>query len=494
MDILLWIGWSLALIITVFTVWMLTAGALAARSPSWDSALYAAARNELIERGFQRAKFSDADDRFIKEFLGREPNVVDPSMDVRLIDAIGKLTDATGRDFERLNQIRERTLNEALSRQHAIVARISTPWLVIKLWKMRKGISTVQVGALGLRWFIPLYVSRTRKIGERYLTTATLIGVWLGLLYWGFSQLDRQETPVDGLTIVGIVVTLSSSIGLVATAGRQMYAVAVVWWGPRSSWTLKGLLTAFSAATVVSTFLFLTMTGRLQIFAVATSAWLASQTNMSGRPELVGGAMMLVLVAYMIYNGISGAFARHLTMTARVSRASGALFLSAFAAAIVMFILDVSEPFSSPTIYALVAAVLVAVLSSTAASVVEWANEYRSLRQARIHIPRRGFRWWALYSWVAGLLAVSIPTFFMQELTLLSSMSLFGQTMTVTVLVINLSLALTFWPGVVVTALYFRRVSKFARATARSRHVSVTEPLVESRKRQEEPWVVGIES
>lgn len=206
--------------------------------------------------------------------------------------------------------------------------------------------------------------------------------------------------------------------------------------------------------------------------------------------------MMLVLVAYMIYNGISGAFARHLTMTARVSRASGALFLSAFAAAIVMFILDVSEPFSSPTIYALVAAVLVAVLSSTAASVVEWANEYRSLRQARIHIPRRGFRWWALYSWVAGLLAVSIPTFFMQELTLLSSMSLFGQTMTVTVtvLVINLSLALTFWPGVVVTALYFRRVSKFARATARSRHVSATEPLVESRKRQEEPWVVGIES
>lgn len=66
--------------------------------------------------------------------------------------------------------------------------------------------------------------------------------------------------------------------------------------------------------------------------------------------------MMLVLVAYLIYSGIAGAFARHLTMTARVSRAAGALFLSAFAAAIVTLILDVSEPFSSPTIYALVTA------------------------------------------------------------------------------------------------------------------------------------------
>ncbi|WP_309073953.1 hypothetical protein [Paenarthrobacter sp.] len=50
-EIFLWLGWAIALVVMVFTTWMLLAGVVAARSPAWDLVMYGAGLEELAFRG-----------------------------------------------------------------------------------------------------------------------------------------------------------------------------------------------------------------------------------------------------------------------------------------------------------------------------------------------------------------------------------------------------------------------------------------------------------
>jgi len=476
MDVLLWLGWAFALVVMVFTIWMLLAGMIAARSPSWDTVMYAAGIDELRARGYRGPTFSIAEASLINDILGPEPEPIDDMADARLIDAIHALTDATEGDFDRLSQLRDEVLRRAVSRQHATVARVTAPWLFVKIWKVRRRISSLHVAAVGLRWFVPLFVARTRRIGETYLTTAAFVGVWLGLLYWWFTRAGEGDTG-DWVAAVGVVVTLASGIGLVAAMGKQMSSVALAWWGPPSGWTLKGVLSAITATITVTLLLVLIMTGMLQRAKSAVGAWLLAELDKFDASEAVGTAFMLAFVVHMIYGAITLARARHLKTTDRLTMGATAIFWTAFSAVIVSFMFNVPEPWLTASHYAFVVTLLCVGVLMGVISTFEWIGDYRSLRRDGVSVPRRGFRPWALSAWIATAVIVTVSFAVIPTNALNESMSPLGQIVGLFLVGVELILAVTFWPGVIITALYARRVSKYAAATAHRRQVSLAEPL-----------------
>lgn len=103
-------------------------------------------------------------------------------------------------------------------------------------------------------------------------------------------------------------------------------------------------------------------------------------------------------------------------------------------------------------------------------SIIDWVNDYRALRRAGVCIPRRGFRLWALCTWVIATLALTGMFPVMQTPWVLWLIGPYREVVNLVLLIVELVLAISFWPGAIITALYVRRISKYARWTPAERN------------------------
>lgn len=469
MDVLLWLGWFFAIVVTVFTIWMLTAGAVCARSPSWDARMYAAGVDELHARGFQTPVRTTAESQTIIEVLGSEPLAVDPATDSRLIDAIRALTDATENDIARLSQIRAELLGGAVAKQHAAVERVATPWLFAKVWNLRRGLSSCYSAAVGLRWFVPLFAARTRRIGEKCLSTAALLGIWAGLLFWGFAQLYGRGTSGSWLAIVSVIITLAGASGLVVAVGRQMYAVAAAWWGLPSQWTRKGVLSGTVIGLVVLSIFVLAGTGTLQRASAAGGRWLVNKVEEFSSTDTAGAILMVALLLFLIRRSVRSARTTHLQASERVAYGFAGLFLASLTVLLLAFIFQAPRPLVTASVYASGAVAVGLVAYQTVIFMIHWQRDLRFLKHKGVYVPRRGFRPWALVGWLTVLVAVMVASSFTQMLGPSWQTSLIGQGTGILLMVLSVVTTLTFLPGVVVTGLYIWKVKRFAMVTRHRR-------------------------
>ncbi len=345
--------------------------------------MYTAGLDELAARGFQSRRLSVGEIRAVDDLLGPRPKPIDHDADSRLIEAIRALTDAAEVDFDKLIRRREEILRAAITKQREAVARVTVPWLLVKVWKVRRAISAVNAAAAGLGWFVPRFVVRARQVCEKFVATATLIGVWLGPLCWAAISLSNGRAPTGAwLPLVGTVATLGGVIGLVAAMGKQMTEVAVAWWGQPRGWTLRGMFTAVVATAIFTALLAVLVTGTLLRVSNMFSAWLLAWLDRSGASHAVGAVMMLAIVLYLLRRAISFARDGHVTTTSRVAMGIGAILLAAFAAAVLAFALDVPEPWSAVPLYTFGVALFGGVALLGLIAVVGLVRRYRALPRA----------------------------------------------------------------------------------------------------------------
>lgn len=462
MDIFLELGSLLSVVVLIFTVWMLVAGAVAARSPSWSVAMYDAAAEELVARGYQPRNMTVEQLRTINDVLGSKPAPVDPVVDARLIAALRSLTGAEETGLVELHARRDSTLERAIARRHRAVKRIASPWLFAKVWNLYGLINNVHSVVVGLTWFIPPFAARTRRIGERYLSAATFVGIWFGLLFWEFHQMGGKSTSADWTSIVGVVITAAGAVGFVAAVCKQICDVVTVWWGPWRTWTLKGVLLGLTGALLFTAAIIGALTGGIQSASLTISTWLSDEVKRLNATQILGMLFMLAVLGYLVYQCIALTRAAYLRISERITQGLVALILACGASLVLAFAFRAPRPWAIWNAYALALGVFSLAAYRAILAAVGAVRDWRYLKRLDVRIPKRGFRGWALVSWLTASAAQWTVAIAQSGNPAPWKMGPLGQFLELWLLFVSLVLALTFWPGAVVTVLYVLRISRVA--------------------------------
>lgn len=239
MDVLLWLGVVCSLIALMFTVLIIGFGAKSARPPEWDERLREAAHAEVHRRGLDSPPLSRSDLIARTNLIGTNKVFMDPDDDRGFLIEVAALTDASEEQLESLKTQRARILEQALERQTSTVKDITDHQRASWVWKFCTWWNTVVMIISGIRWFLPLFFIKMHHIGNKYLSAATLLGVWIGLLWWGASHFNGRDSTTDWLGIVSAVITLSTVFALMAIIGRQLYAIRTALYDPASQLNLK---------------------------------------------------------------------------------------------------------------------------------------------------------------------------------------------------------------------------------------------------------------
>jgi hypothetical protein len=101
-------------------------------------------------------------------------------------------------------------------------------------------------------------------------------------------------------------------------------------------------------------------------------------------------------------------------------------------------------------------------MATATAGGVEWIRMYRSLLASYVEVPRRGFRWWALLAWILTAVGVGIVDSVSRSFALSTGDSLLQAALSWIYLIAILALFVTFWPGVIITWFFVRRVRKLS--------------------------------
>lgn len=486
MDVLLWLGWGCSLVVVVFTVWIFMFGALAVRSPRWSMEFQEAVALEIERRGLTERKLSQVELLAVQRMLGSSVEEVDDEVDARFLTVIQALTGIQDESvFEELHEKRQQILVNALEKQFHIVRNISSIRIASRVWQLRRFVSELTTGASGLRWFLPSFFTQTRQIGEKYLATATLFGVWLGLLYWGFIRFGRSTQEgggIEWITIVGVVITLSTIFGLVLAVGSQFRKIARNLHDPTKRWTVKNVLVTTLYIGVMSSFLVLVATGTWQDWSIAVSDHATEALSKLEVSPTIGALLMLAFLGYLVRNAVTWIRVRQLKTSERIGMVTGIAFIAYLGAMLLLFIFGAPPIIVTAVIQVFVIILILGGMTTATAGAVEWFRTYRSLLASHVQVPRRGFRWWALCAW--GLTAVGISAVdsisssfaFSTGNSLLQAAVSWMDLMAISVLFI------TFWPGVIITWLFVRRVRK----------LSEQPPLTPPRK--ENPRVTRVQS
>lgn len=346
MPVLLWIGFASCIISAVFLLFVIAFGLVAAVDPKWDHVQQEAANDEAARRGLVGVKLTSKDLEARKTLLeAASPSPLDPTADQRLVSALRALTKATDDEVEALVEKRGEVLTKAVERQRRTVRRItlSNKWAA-NVWLISTIGNRACAGLAGLKWLLPLFFRRMRKIAEPYLATSTLAGVWVGLLWWGFTQFNDGQSDVEWLNVVGIVVTLSSVGGLLASIIVQIHRLLVVVHGPIKTWSFRGVLTAIILLTLVSSAISLFFSGKMSSLSDAFSQWTHGVVRKIDIEEgwlgfwFTLGACLL-LVFYLVYRF----FSKELILRDRIESLITAILFGLISFGLVAFVIDITD-------------------------------------------------------------------------------------------------------------------------------------------------------
>ncbi|WP_144628800.1 hypothetical protein [Arthrobacter woluwensis] len=470
MDLLLILGSACAIIAFAFTVWMLFIGSMTARPPEWEVSFQCLAALEARERGLLQRPRSESDEHALQDLVGTRWATSDTETHEIKHQALESVTDATSEDFEGLRRLQDLHLQRALNRQTAITQKFTNVRIAAKVWNAVYILNSTIIVGVGLRWFFPLFFSRTRRIGEKYLSTATFLGVWAGLLWWAWTHFDNASTQTDWLSLVGVVITLSTVLGLVAAIGRQLTTLLTTLRGPRTAWTRKGIIVGAMLLILFSSLFGALYTGAYTRWSLAVTRWALDQIDRLNLGATIGAILMIGFLAYIIRNGIQWTRLKVLRFEDRISFGAATALFAVVAYFILIFLVKAPSGFYTAGLWVFGMLIFASALIFITVQSVETFRDLRFLRESGMRIPRRGFRWWLLLTWF-GLFIGGFITSFAFNPTLRSA---FEPALTIFELAAVLGTLLAsvmFIPGLIVTLLYIRRIRAVRR---RSSAVPVT--------------------
>ena len=469
MDVLLLLGSVCGFVALWFAVSMVVLGSMAARSPQWHKMLYVAALHEVQRRRLITPPLSQSDYLAYQKFVERGQVDSDPDADRRIRQMLKTLTEATGEELGKLETSRKKTLRSSLGRQICFarwVRRISNHRLAACGWRVCAMYNSVIMGVSGLRWFLPLFLKKMRRIGEPYLSDATFSGVWLGLLCWSLLRSSGLVDSNDWLGFVGGVITLGVTIGLMVAIVRQLCAMLDALRGPNRSGKSKIVF----------------MSGVGFIILITSTVWLSPEIlsdwprvafdmlwvwlDENGLSTLVGGLFFLIALGWMIRGAIRSARKPALMIGSRIEMVASAAFLIVCCVLVVMFLTGASSMLISAVLWVNAAVLLAGCISICVANLIDILVMYCNLHARNVAVPRKGFRWWMLVVWFgvvfgggAMLSLLWRLSFEMGENYLLVGLEVFLVLLVLTAMVAALP------AGFVVAWLYGRRVRRVYRET-----------------------------
>ncbi|MFK0074373.1 hypothetical protein [Arthrobacter woluwensis] len=371
--------------------------------------------------------------------------------------ALESVTDATSEDFEGLRRLQDLHLQRALNRQAAITQKFTNARIAAKVWNTMYILNSTIIVGVGLRWFFPLFFSRTRRIGEKYLSTATFLGVWAGLLWWAWTHFDNASTQTDWLCLVGVVITLSTVLGLVVAIGRQLTTLLITLRGPRTAWTRKGIIVGAVTLILFSSLLGALYTGAYTRWSLAVTRWALDQIDRLNLGATIGAIFMIGFLVYIIRNGIQWTRLKVLRFEDRVSFGAATALFAVVAYFILIFLVKAPSGFYTAGLWAFGIIIFSSGLVFITVQLVETVRDFRFLQESGTRIPRRGFRWWLLLAWF-GLFIGGFITSFTVNPALRSALEPALTIFELAAVLGTLLASLMFIPGLIVTVLYIRRI------------------------------------
>ncbi|MGV1004801.1 MAG: hypothetical protein ACOYEV_08535 [Candidatus Nanopelagicales bacterium] len=403
MDVFLWFGSAASLVIAVFTAWMLSLGSTAFLAPGWGMAFRSAAEEEVQRRGLGGAVLKQSELVAIGAMCAAVGELVDSDADERLVAAMRAMVDPNDDGFTaELRRRRAQTLACALDQQVAAVRDIPDLVWASRVWRARRIWSQLGARAAGLRWFLPPFWARIRGIAEHYLNTATLLGLWLGLFYWGWARLTPNQQAVSGsdwLSFVGTVVTVAGILGLVVAVGGQPVVFARHLSGPESTWTRPSASRAAASAALIAGFWIIATTGLLQreMAATASSVERLSADRRVGHVLQVG--VLALALGYLIRNGWQWVRSSRLRTSERI-RMAVALFAIVSSAVLAVVIGLGPQAWVRSIGWVVFAVMMLGGVASAVVGVSEWIQQLRGLQAANWHFPWRELVRRVLWVWI----------------------------------------------------------------------------------------------
>lgn len=236
-------------------------------------------------------------------------------------------------------------------------------------------------------------------IGDKYLSAATLLGVWIGLLWWGASHFNGRESTTDWLGIVSAVITLSTVFALMAIIGRQLYAIRTALYDPASQLNLKYISAYVITIIILLLFFVLAFIGVLSRWEAAintkTLAWL---DNIEGTiwTQIITFTIGTIMLFRAVYGVLLWARTRVLRIGDRIGMALVGLMVACLATMFILFSINVPRTLINAALWVFSVMLMISTFAIVIIGSVRLFKQYLKLRAHSIHVPRKGFRLWAL--------------------------------------------------------------------------------------------------
>lgn len=464
MDALLWVGWICTLVVLFFMATIGLFGALALKAPTWDLEFLALAHYEWKRRGLIDRDHSMSEELHMQRFIGQKQEALEPDVEARklTVRTIAVLIGTDDHDTlaSQLDKLSSEFLLSALISVFNSVENISNLNVASRVWVIRRWIALSIVLCRGLCWFLPKCFKQASKVIERYMTTATILGIAGGLLFWGFSRdlSESSEGGIEWVNFVGIVVTVGTVFALVVSVGQQFWQVTLALVGPIRTWTKRGILTAGIIAGFTAGMFTLIRTGTWTQWQHELNSSLTELLTGTPVGDWTEKALLVAAFIFAIYRALQWARARQLKVGDRVTALSVAIVLILMGTIITLSFFSAPHEAVIPFIYATALALAIFGLLEMILRAAEWIRKYRTLRNSGIEIRHGWFRWWILWAWSGTVIVLPIIASLPSHTHAMSSTLPFYLPISVLVPTATLVATLAFWPGVFIVARFVIRV------------------------------------
>ena len=438
-----------------YVLLLLASGHDAVKSPQWDRRFREAGALELYRRGVFARKNTLDELSARQNMVGNDPpgGYREDNGDTYEVIAILRGSTDRARMAAELDRRRSWLLGVALERQFRRVRNVHDIKWVHRLWFAQRLLSSAEVSVRGAIWMVPRSIEVVGNSFGTFGKHVSVSAVLAGAIWWGLSAGDSEMS--------GVVASLAGA-GLI---GGVLYAVGRVWWavvvarfGLPETWERRGIVRGLCVLVALGAAFALAVSGTFQRTNNALMGLVDHLEPVDGsRPAYWHGIILLGVVGWVVRNCVRSAANPLLVTKDRLGFVMTALMLTGVGVACVGMVLNVDTSGFVIAAGCLVGGSFCGIGAMIAfLTVRDRLRRYRALAAAGYTVPRKGFRCWALVTWIVvfgALLAWS-------ELTTSRPGSATYVIEQWAALVVMLTLMSSFVPGVIVTHLYIRRIDR----------------------------------
>jgi len=450
--------------ITLIFLSVITATGIAAVYPTdWAQSIYKAGIEEVRRRRVNIAHLSQSESIAAGRLIGHEPAQLAADSTKGIINMISMLTADPNTDQLKAELQQRRVQLETLGLRFQIQLVARTPSFIVAsyLWSVGRLAIPIWFAWNGFRWFLPRTIPFLSKQFRKYLTTMTIIGVLLGVVWaWLNYIVISQDPTFDWLATAGEVATFCTIVAIISPAVQLLWKIFTLQFGTPKQWSHKGIILGVCITTLCSTFFFLISSGLFVRWASILCGYLQELLQHTTISIWAGEFLILGFLAYLLRNAWTWISNPRITYSSRLSSLSGAiLILSCMVASVCA--LGVSTYTTSVIIKTSMWILLGVSALTIIAWLVEWTRKYRDLRKSAVMIHQKGFRLWALIAWAALVLVLSALTPIFDHFP--ETSTIIWKICVITYEILTFIVIVTSIPGFVITAFYIKRVSRLHR-------------------------------